>query len=302
MDGLAAKHSRMRLPTLLAHVAQTILAFVILGLAAYGVEYISYNVLIYSIAVNVCSLGVSSWLLVSRTFLSKFDNIWIALGLHAWMLVFWIVSLGLTADLTKAWSPQCSYTPEAGKICSTFVTKRDTTFRTYYGVLVVSSVLIGLQVILWLGTTALLALDLKCRCSTVTQSHTVGAGPRFSNDSQTTAGDIEKPNTFDYVSATPVRKEAEPVIPLPSPEISGVKQVEPFQPDQPTQHNPRSTLDQASIPTSPAPSEIEWIGLDGIDSVGSPVPSSRVLSQYATHWDVVNEARPIERGPQTNRI
>lgn len=89
---------------------------------------------------------MSSWLLASRTFLSKFDNVWIALGLHAWMLVFWIVDLGLTADLTREWSPQCSYTPEAGKICSTYVTKRDTTFKTYYGVLIASSVLIGLQV------------------------------------------------------------------------------------------------------------------------------------------------------------
>jgi hypothetical protein len=95
---------------------------------------------------NVCCLGAATWLLASRTFLSKFDNIWVALGLHAWMLVFWVVNLGLTANLTSEWSPQCSYTSEADKICSTYVTKRDTTFKTYYGALVASSVLIGLQV------------------------------------------------------------------------------------------------------------------------------------------------------------
>jgi hypothetical protein len=50
MDGTAAQ-SRKRLPTLLAHIAQLILAIVILGLAAYGVDYITYDVLIYSIAV-----------------------------------------------------------------------------------------------------------------------------------------------------------------------------------------------------------------------------------------------------------
>lgn len=41
----------MRLPTLIAHVAQIVLAIAVLGLAAYGVDYISYNVLIYSLVV-----------------------------------------------------------------------------------------------------------------------------------------------------------------------------------------------------------------------------------------------------------
>lgn len=43
--------TRMRLPTILAHIAQVVIAIVVLGLAAYGVDYISYNVLIYSVAV-----------------------------------------------------------------------------------------------------------------------------------------------------------------------------------------------------------------------------------------------------------
>ena len=81
-----------------------------------------------------------------KTFLTKFDNIWVSLGLHAWMLIVWIVNLGLTADLAYAWSPQCSSTPEASEMCSTYVTKRDTTFRTYFGALVAGAVLIGLQV------------------------------------------------------------------------------------------------------------------------------------------------------------
>jgi hypothetical protein len=47
MDGTG----RMRLPTLIAHGAQIVLAITVLGLAAYGVNYISYNVLIYSLVV-----------------------------------------------------------------------------------------------------------------------------------------------------------------------------------------------------------------------------------------------------------
>jgi hypothetical protein len=50
MDGTGAQRpARMRLPMLIAHAGQIVLAIVILGLAAYGVDYISYNVLIYSL-------------------------------------------------------------------------------------------------------------------------------------------------------------------------------------------------------------------------------------------------------------
>ncbi len=151
----------MRLPTLAAHGAQTIIAFTVLGLAAYGVDYISYNVLIYSLAVvssntsadaasadyeqTVCSVCVSLWMIASRTLLAKFDNVYVALGLHALMLVFWIVDLGLVAALAHEWNPQCSYSAGRGKICSSFA-KRDTTFRTYLGALVAGAVLAGLEV------------------------------------------------------------------------------------------------------------------------------------------------------------
>ncbi|KAJ8105011.1 hypothetical protein OPT61_g10438 [Boeremia exigua] len=231
MDGSGAQQpARMRLPSIIAHVAQILLAIVVLGLAAYGVDYISYNVLIYSVAVCACSLIVSSWMIASKTVLAKFDNIWVSMGLHAWMLVFWIANLGLTANLAKEWSPQCSYAEETDKICSTYVTKRDTTFRTYYGALIASAVLIGLQVLLWIGTTTLLALDLKRRRATVSPAPSGGPTPRFSADSQATEGDLEKqPNMFDNVSPAPIRDHASPVLPPASPDIEG-EQIEPFQP------------------------------------------------------------------------
>lgn len=50
----------MRLPTILTHVAQIVLAIAVLGLAAYGVDYISYNVLIYSLVVVSRSLLIST--------------------------------------------------------------------------------------------------------------------------------------------------------------------------------------------------------------------------------------------------
>lgn len=57
MDGTGVQQpARMRLPTLVAHAAQVVLAITILGLAAYGVDYISYNVLIYSLVVVSSSI------------------------------------------------------------------------------------------------------------------------------------------------------------------------------------------------------------------------------------------------------
>lgn len=58
MEGLDAQQpahtSGLRLPTLVVHIAQIFLAVIVLGLAAYGVDYISYNVLIYSLVVVSC--------------------------------------------------------------------------------------------------------------------------------------------------------------------------------------------------------------------------------------------------------
>ena len=51
MEGNGPQQRNMRFPTLMAHVAQIVVAVTILGLAAYGVDYIKYDVLIYSVTV-----------------------------------------------------------------------------------------------------------------------------------------------------------------------------------------------------------------------------------------------------------
>ncbi|KAF9699110.1 hypothetical protein EKO04_003118 [Ascochyta lentis] len=269
----------MRLPTLITHIAQVFLALTILGLAAYGVDYISYNVLIYSLVVAICSVGVSSWMIVTRTFLAKFDNIYVSLGLHAWMLIFWTVNLGLTASLANEWNPQCSYSPASGKMCASFA-KRDTTFRTYFGALVASAVLISLQLILWIGTTTLVALDLKRRRSTVSPAPSGGLTPRFSAETAD-EGDLEKQrNLFDNVSAAPIRNQAQPVLPPASPDIDG-EPIEPFRPYMPgsqhLQYAPNSRSNDSNL-TSPPQSHYSWSGEDGIDDLGSPVPLPPALN------------------------
>ena len=60
MDRTGAQQPRMRLPTILTHVAQIVLAIAVLGLTAYGVDYISYTVLIHSLVVVSRSLLIST--------------------------------------------------------------------------------------------------------------------------------------------------------------------------------------------------------------------------------------------------
>ncbi len=96
--------------------------------------------------------------------------------------------------------------------------------------------------LLWLGTTALLALDLKRRRSTVSPAPNGGPTPRFSADSQASEGEFEKQhNVFDNVSAAPIRDHASPVLPPASPDVD-LEQVEPFAPydvsNPPSQYDP----------------------------------------------------------------
>lgn len=92
--------------------------------------------------------------------------------------------------------------------------------------------------------------------------------------------DVEKTNVFDTVCQQPIRSTAAPLLP-PSPEIEG-EPVVPLQPGQPSQelsqYDPVPTSYQASILTESEQTELEWSGLDGIDSIGSPIADAHVVN------------------------
>ena len=130
--------------------------------------------------------------------------------------------------------------------------------------------------LLWIGTTSLLALDLKRRRSTVSPTATGSPTPRFSAESQGTEGDFEKQsNIFDTVSAPQIRDHASPVLPPASPDFDG-EQIEPYQPgvagNYPSQYDSQSTYQADSNLTSPTQSHYSWTGEDFIDGLGSPKP------------------------------
>ena len=108
--------------------------------------------------------------------------------------------------------------------------------------------------LLWIGTTTLLALDLKRRRSTVSQAPTGGPTLRFSAESQATEGDFEKHHSiFDNVSSAPIRDHAEPVLPPASPDFDG-EQVETYQlhaaGNHPSEYDPHSTFHHIIVLTS----------------------------------------------------
>ena len=93
----------------------------------------------------ICTLGVCAYLLASQLFLHKIYNMYIALALHLWMLLFWVVDLGLVANLARLWSGDYSY--GFGYYYSSYygyrkrdlvvLSKREetTTYEAYYGAL-----------------------------------------------------------------------------------------------------------------------------------------------------------------------
>jgi hypothetical protein len=70
---------------------------------------------------------------------------YIVLGMHLLLVIFWIVDMGLVANLARIWAhpDYCYYSYYYGYICNSYVKrdlssfmKRDTTtVKTYYGAL-----------------------------------------------------------------------------------------------------------------------------------------------------------------------
>lgn len=152
-------------PVLVALYAfQLTLALIILGLAAYAVRFIAYNVLVYTLVVAsrpltsnmaciadfyqvICTILVCAYLIASHTYLKNIYSPYVAAAYHLWMLIFWVVDLGLSAHLAKLWQgPECTYHYQNGFTCAPY-DKRDatTTYSTFYGALVAGAVLAAFE-------------------------------------------------------------------------------------------------------------------------------------------------------------
>jgi hypothetical protein len=48
-------------------------------------------------------MAVAAYLIASQTIFPKMYNVYIALAVHVWLLIFWLVDLGLVANLAAMW-------------------------------------------------------------------------------------------------------------------------------------------------------------------------------------------------------
>ncbi|KAF2440359.1 hypothetical protein P171DRAFT_489077 [Karstenula rhodostoma CBS 690.94] len=178
--------------TVAVHAVQILFAIVILGFDAYGIKYIAYNALIFSLVVCLCTMAVGAYLIASQTIFPKMYNVYIALAVHVWLLIFWVVDLGLVANLAAMWGRgDYCFTTSYGFGSTYCYLKRDlikrddyTTFGAYYGVLTAGAVFAAVQLVTWALTGILLILAWnKQRVAGTTTTHHSGP-PQYQNNGQ----------------------------------------------------------------------------------------------------------------------
>ena len=105
---------------------QILFAVVILGFDAYGIKYIAYNALIFSLVTCLCTMAACAYLIVSQTLIPKMYNLYVSLALHVWLLIFWLVDLGLVANLAAMWGRgDYCYTTDYGRTSNPITSFKD---------------------------------------------------------------------------------------------------------------------------------------------------------------------------------
>ncbi|KAF2789465.1 hypothetical protein K505DRAFT_253300 [Melanomma pulvis-pyrius CBS 109.77] len=162
--------------TLIFHIIQAVFAVIVLGLDAYGINYLAYNALIFSLVVALLTIGICAYLLVSQLFLFQIYNMYAILGMHALMLLFWIVDLGLVANLARIWAdnPWCFLYYGYDYFCP----------KSYYGTLVAGSLFAAVELVTFAASLIILVMHMS--------KHT----------SNTAATNVEQPPPPQYVGGT----------------------------------------------------------------------------------------------------
>ncbi|KAF2109600.1 hypothetical protein BDV96DRAFT_651584 [Lophiotrema nucula] len=209
--------------TLLLHGIQIILAIIILGLSAYGVRWIAYNALIYALVVCICTLGVALYIIASSLFIHKLYNGYVVFAFHIWMIIFWLVDLGLVANLARIWGTYDGYLGGYYSYYSYYYAKRDlhqfakrddTTYKAYYGALAAGAFFAAVQFALWVVGAIIVGIYLNKNRSVPNATHV--APPAYANNGQTIQ---PEPKTQQYqqqsysVAQTPQPQYAQPAYP-----------------------------------------------------------------------------------------
>ncbi|KAF2738391.1 hypothetical protein EJ04DRAFT_549893 [Polyplosphaeria fusca] len=152
--------------TLIIHAVQVVLAIIILGLSAYGVHWIAYNALIFALVVCICTFGCCAYIFVSSLFIHKLYNKFIILAAHIWMIIFWLVDLGLVANLARIWGAYENFGGYSyGGYCYYYcynkrdlAKREDTTYGAYYGALAAGAFFAAVQFGLWVASAVIVGM------------------------------------------------------------------------------------------------------------------------------------------------
>jgi len=111
-------------------------------------------------------MGGCAYIIASTFTLQRLYNGYIVLGIHGLLSLFWVIVLGLVANLAHIWAePNYCY----GYVCLYYkrdlshLAKRDTTVGAYYGALCAGAVFAAAELVMWVASAVLVILYLNKR-------------------------------------------------------------------------------------------------------------------------------------------
>ncbi|KAF2856608.1 hypothetical protein T440DRAFT_383030 [Plenodomus tracheiphilus IPT5] len=165
----SARFQSRQVLLLILHATQLVMAIILMGLTAYNVHYVAYEILAACLFVEISTMMVATCLIVCRIRYARIYSHYASTVLQVLIFALSIIALGLLASLAQKWKqPQCTYDFKTGYRCSSnkkrglrTLHERDfTSYNTYSGALIAGSILISLQIILWAITTGLAVFDI----------------------------------------------------------------------------------------------------------------------------------------------
>ncbi|KAF2271098.1 hypothetical protein CC78DRAFT_528035 [Lojkania enalia] len=242
-DAATARASVLPVPrwTLILHGVEIFLAVLILALSAYGVHWIAYDYLIFALVVCICTFGVCIYIFLSSLTFYHLYNAWVVLGLHIWMVIFWIVDLGLIADLARLWATANSlfdsYSSDYYDLGDWGFRKRELSFydlnwtstsydgfsyKAFYGCLAAGAFFAAVEFVLWVVGLIIVSIYIHKR----RVDGAAGAPPAYANNGGQAVVMENKPQH---------QFQQQPVSGAPNPQPQYAQPVYVQQPQQPQQ-------------------------------------------------------------------
>lgn len=139
----------------ISRISQLVVAVVVMGLAAYGIYYLSFDAIDLTMFSAIATIIIAVYVIVASTAAPAAYNYWAIIALDSLMVLFWIVSFAYLAyevasvqlvtytytDCLYSYAGVCYYKNKR----SLEIAKRSTTVYTYRNVMAAAAGLGGLE-------------------------------------------------------------------------------------------------------------------------------------------------------------